>query len=125
MATVETRTEAQKAAIAKARAAKSQARREAEAVAREPGDGDAQEMGRMLEADEKVRFTIPVDPSRQDGDQMWERSFNGLFLVFQRGVEYEQPKHIVDFIEERERVLRLSDARTAAFRSASGKKLEL
>lgn len=75
----------------------------------------------MLQNDEKVMFIIPLEQGVESKAQYFIRSFNGVFLKIKRGERTMLPKHIVDFVEEREKIVRLSEENAAAFTSGYGK----
>lgn len=80
-------------------------------------------MGEKLEKDEKIPFIIPLDPGLSADNQVWERSFNGLFLRFRRGVEYSQPRYIVNYIMQKVYDEQRARASVADYMTGSGKKL--
>ena len=119
--------------LAKARAAKKA--KEAEGVASVPAEASSPVQPSSPEQGEKnvvkairidnehIPFIIPLDPSVSSDIQWWERSINGHILRLQRGKLYELPRYLVDYIETRVRLRRMSEASAEVFTVGSGKQL--
>ena len=68
-------------------------------------------------------FIIPLDPGVDSRNQWWERSINGHILRLQRGKRYDLPRYLVDFIEARIQIQRVSDESVSVFTSGNGARL--
>lgn len=87
----------------------------------EAADG-ADAVKQALASNDLVRFYVPQDPT--NGDRMFfERSINGHILRLKAGTVMELPLWLVEFIESRLEIQRLSDAEYEAYTRESGVKI--
>lgn len=127
-----TKTAAKKRAPAKKTAPVQKAVREPEpavasAAKQEPdvepvADGEAAII-KELQSGDMVRFYVPRDPSSGD-EQFFERSINGHIIRLRAGEVRTLPLWLVEFIEERISIQRLSERSYDDFKTKNGKLLQ-
>ena len=90
------------------------------AVQEEPDGTEA--VKEALSSGDLVRFYVPRDPSNGDSN-FFERSINGHILRLKAGTVMELPLWLVEFVESRLEIQRLSNEEYARFTSDSGAKI--
>lgn len=123
----------------KAKAAEEAAKAaEAVAVAAQPvrvdsstvSDHDIERSAREVEkatiaafkADELVPYVIPLEQGAEESDQVYARSYNGVFYNLKRGEQVMIPKGYANHIDRRLRLAREGEKRVADFTSKTGKR---
>lgn len=76
-----------------------------------------------LESGDMVRFYVPRDPSSGD-EQYFERSINGRIIRLRAGEVLTLPLWLVEFIEERISIQRISERAYDAYKTKNGKLLQ-
>lgn len=85
-------------------------------------DGEAATIAEMQQ-EEKVRFYVPRDPTSGD-EEYFERSINGTFIRLRAGEIRTLPLSLVEFIEERINIQRMSERAYDAYKTKNGKLLQ-
>lgn len=85
-------------------------------------DGEAA-IVRELQGTEMVRFYVPRDPTSGD-EQFFERSINGHVIRLRAGEVRTLPLWLVEYIEERITIQRISNSAYDEFKTKNGKLLQ-
>lgn len=85
-------------------------------------DGEAA-IVRQLSSTDMVRFYVPRDPTSGD-EQFFERSINGHVIRLRAGEVRTLPLWLVEYIEERITIQRISNSAYDEFKTKNGKLLQ-